>query len=113
MLALLVIAFLAGLGWVIALFAPYSAYGRIVQNLLGPVWAAANNLLASAAESADSYAFYRTEVWVRSWPVFTVAVVSLVVLAVLAWRTAVHTATPSAPSAQSSDSSPAFHGCGP
>ncbi len=86
MLALLVIAFLAGLGWVVALFAPYSAYGRIVQNLLGPVWAAANNLLASAAESADSYAFYRTEVWVRSWPVFTVAVVSLVVLAVLAWR---------------------------
>ena len=86
MLALLVIAFLAGLGWVVALFAPYSAYGRIVQNLLGPVWAAANNLLASAAESADSYAFYRTEVWVRSWPVFTVAVVTLVVLAVLAWR---------------------------
>ena len=86
MLALLIIAFLAGLGWVVALFAPYSAYGRIVQNLLGPVWAAANNLLASAAESADSYAFYRTEVWVRSWPVFTVAVVTLVVLAVLAWR---------------------------
>lgn len=86
MLALLIIAFIAGLGWVVALFAPYSAYGRIVQNLLGPVWAGANNLLASAAESADSYAFYRTEVWVRSWSVFTVAVVTLIVLAVLAWR---------------------------
>ncbi len=86
MLALLFAAFIVGLGWVVALFAPYSAYGRIVQNLLGPLWAGANNLLASAAESADSYAFYRTEVWVRSWSVFAVAVVTLVVLAVLAWR---------------------------
>lgn len=86
MLALLIVAFIAGLGWVVALFAPYSAYGRIVQNLLGPVWAGANNLLASAAESADSYTFYRTDVWVRSWSVFAVAVVTLIVLAVLAWR---------------------------
>jgi len=85
-LALLIVAMIAGLGWIVALFAPYSAYGRIVQNLLGPVWAWGNNILADIAEQHQSYAFYTTEVWVRSWITFGVAAGTLVLLAVLSWR---------------------------
>jgi len=76
----------AGFTGVAALLAPYSSYGRIVQNLLQPVYIGANNLLARAAEHYDSYAFYTQDVWIRSGLVFAVAVVSLLVVGVLAYR---------------------------
>ncbi len=85
-LGVFVIALAAGVGSLVELLAPYSAYGRIASNLFAPVWSWGNNLLAYMAERADSYAFYQTEVWLKSLPVFIVAAVSFVVLTVLAWR---------------------------
>lgn len=85
-LALFVLAIVLGIGSFVALLAPYSSYGRIAQNLLGPIWGVGNNALADVAEDAGSYAFAHTEVWVASWSVFAVAAVTFVVLAVLAWR---------------------------
>lgn len=85
-LAVFIAAMIAGIGSLAALLAPYSSYGRIVQNLLSPLWRWGNNLLAYLAERADSYAFYRTEVWIRSTATFVVAALSLAVIAVLAWR---------------------------
>ena len=85
-LALFVVALVAGFASIALLIAPYSAYGRIAQNLLAPLWGWGNNLLAYFAERADSYAFYSTEVWIRNFTTLGVAVVTLVVLAVLAWR---------------------------
>lgn len=86
MLALFVMALLAGIGSFVALLAPYSAYGRIAQNLLAPLWGWGNNLLAAWAEHAESYTFYRTEVWMRAGSTFAVAVITLVVLAILSYR---------------------------
>lgn len=85
-LGVFIVAMVAGFGGLAALIAPYSAYGRIVSNLLAPVWQWANNGLAYLAERADSYAFYETEIWIKSMPVLLVAAVTLVVLIVLAWR---------------------------
>ena len=85
-LGLFVIALVAGAGSLAALLAPYSAYGRIAGNLFQPLWQWGNNLLAYIAERADSYAFYETEVWLKSLPTFIIAVVTFVVLAVLAGR---------------------------
>lgn len=76
----------AGFGAVALLVAPYSAFGRIAQNLFAPLWKWGNNLLAFIAERVDSYAFYSTEVVVGSWATFAVAAVTLIILAVLAWR---------------------------
>lgn len=76
----------AGIGSLVALLAPYSAYGRIAQNLLAPLWGWGNNLLAYFAERIDSYAFYRTNVWVRSAATFAVAAATFALIAVLAWR---------------------------
>ena len=45
-----------------------------------------NNLLAYLAERADSYAFYETEVWMKSLPTFIIASLTFVVLIILAWR---------------------------
>ena len=85
-LALFVAAIIAGIGSAVALLAPYSAYGRIAQNLLSPIWIGANNILAYFAERADSYAFYTAPVWIRSISTFAIAVVTLLVVAILAWR---------------------------
>lgn len=86
MLVVMVAAFVLGVGSVVALLAPYSAYGRIAGNLFQPIYILGNNILASIAASVDSYAFYSTDVWIRSVATFAVAAVTFVVLAVLAWR---------------------------
>lgn len=86
MLALLVIALVAGIGSFVALLDPYGAYGRIAQNLFAPLWGWGNNLLAYMAERMDSYAFYEKEVWIKSLPTFIVAAVTFVAVVVLAWR---------------------------
>lgn len=85
-LAMGVIAFVLGLSTIVQLLAPYSAFGRIATNLLQPVYVAGNNVLASIAEHYDSYAFYHTDLWLRSGISLGIATVTLVVLAVLAWR---------------------------
>ena len=85
-LVVFVLAFVAGIGSLFQLLAPYSAYGRIATMIFQPIWALGNNVLAFLAERADSYAFYSVDVWMKSLPVFIIAVVTLVVLFVLAWR---------------------------
>lgn len=85
-LVLFVIALVAGLNALVTLLAPYSAYGRMVQSLLAPVWQWGNNLLAWIAERQDSYAFVTKDVWLKSLPTLIVAAVTFVVVVVLAWR---------------------------
>lgn len=85
-LVIFIATLVAGFGAVALLVAPYSAFGRIAQNLFAPLWKWGNNLLAFIAERVDSYAFYSTEVIVGSWATFAVAAVTLIILAVLAWR---------------------------
>ena len=85
-LALFIVAFIAGIGSLVALLAPYSSYGRIAQNIFQPVYIFGNNLMAWVAERVDSYAFYSREVWMRSLPTFIIATITLVGIGVLAWR---------------------------
>ena len=86
LLGVFIVALVAGIGSVVQLLAPYSAFGRIATMLLQPVWKTGNNILASVAESMDSYAFYSVDVWMKSLPVFIIAAATVVVLLVLAWR---------------------------
>ena len=75
-----------GAGTLVQLLAPYSTFGLIATNLLQPVYQAGNNVLAAIAEHYDSYAFYHSDVWLRSGISLGIAVVMLVILALLAWR---------------------------
>ena len=86
LLVLFIIALVAGVGSFFQLLAPYSSYGRIATMIFQPLWMLGNNVLAVIAERADSYAFYSVDVWIKSLPVFIIALVTLVVLFVLAWR---------------------------
>jgi polyferredoxin len=83
---LFVVCLVAGIQVVVAFLAPYSAYGRMVQELLQPIYLWGNNLLALIAERVGSYAFYEKEVWMRSLPTFIIALVTLGIIIVLAFR---------------------------
>ena len=83
---MMLISLVLGGGTIVQLLAPYSAFGRICTNLLQPVWMAGNNLLAAIAEHYDSYAFYHTNIWMRALPSLIIAAITLIILAVLAWR---------------------------
>ena len=83
---MMLISLVLGGGTIVQLLAPYSAFGRICTNLLQPVWMAGNNVLAAIAEHYDSYAFYHTNIWMRALPSLIISIVTLVILAVLAWR---------------------------
>ena len=85
-LVLFIVALVANVAWVAALIEPYSAYGRMVNNMLSPLYLWGNNLLAYFAERADSYAFYSVDVWMKSAITLSVAAVTFVVIFVLAWR---------------------------
>ena len=86
MLAVMVVAIAAGIGSLVALLAPYSSFGRIATHLLQPLYMGVNNVLASLAERADSYAFYSVDVWLRTLPTLIIAALTFVVLFILAWR---------------------------
>ena len=85
-LAIFIITLIAGVSFIATLFAPYSAYGRIANNLFQPIWLWGNNLFAHLAERIDSYAFYDVEVWMKSLPTFIIAAATFVILILLAWR---------------------------
>ena len=86
MLVLFIAALVAGVHVVVVLLAPYSAYGRMVQTLLQPVYIWGNNLLAYFAERVGSYAFYEKAVWTRSLPAVIVAAVTFVVIFLLSFK---------------------------
>ena len=86
MLGVMIVALVAGVSSIVQLLAPYSAYGRIATMIFQPVWKAGNNVLASIAEHFDSYAFYSTDIWMKSLPTLIIAAATLVLLFILAWK---------------------------
>ena len=86
-LVLFIVAFVAGIGVVWQLLAPYGSYGRMVTMLLQPVVKWVNNGLALLAERMDSYAFYHVDVLIPSFGVVTaIAALTFIILGGLAWR---------------------------
>ena len=86
MLGIFVVTLVLGIPAIFGLLSPYSSYGRIAQNLFQPIYLGINNIFASIAERMDSYAFYSTDVWIRSLPTFIVALVTFIIVFVLAWK---------------------------
>ena len=85
-LVLFIVAMALGIHSLAILIAPYSAYGRIASNLFAPLYQWTNNLFAWMSERAGNYAFYSTEVWLKSLPTFIVAAVTFVVIFIMAWK---------------------------
>ncbi|MDU1890840.1 MAG: 4Fe-4S dicluster domain-containing protein [Dysgonomonas sp.] len=81
-----ILAIIMGVSAIVSVLDPYAAYGRMAFNLITPVYRLGNNLLALISEQVGSYAFYSTEVWIKSWIVFGVAIATLIIITILAWR---------------------------
>jgi len=86
MTVLFIAALIAGVSVIVAILDPYAAYGRMASNFFSPLYRWGNNLLAIIAEKVDSYAFYSTDVRIKGWSAFGVAVVTLFAVGILAWR---------------------------
>lgn len=88
--SVVLVAFVAlivcGLMPLASLIAPYSAFGRMAEAFLSPLYRLGNNALALVAEHFDSYAFYTTDVWVKAGATLAVAALTFIVISVLAWR---------------------------
>ncbi len=67
------------------LLEPYSAFGRIIQNLVSPLCMAGNNALAWLAKQLGSDWFREVPIWVRSGAVFGIAQGTFLLIALLAW----------------------------
>ena len=84
-LVIFIASLLAGIGSIVALLAPYSAFGRIIQSVVQPGYLAINNLIADWAAKHEIYSVYHMEVWIKSLPVLITAVATIVVLFIMAW----------------------------
>lgn len=85
-LAVFVVCLIIGFAPVTTLLAPYSAYGRIVNSLFRPLYDLLINGLAAIESNFDSYLFSDVEIWMRSVTTFIIALLTLGILGVLAWR---------------------------
>ena len=85
-LGVFILALIIGFAPLTTLFAPYSAYGRIVNSLFKPLYDLLNNWLASMDAAHDRYNFTEVQIWTRSVTTFVVALLTLLILAFLAWR---------------------------
>ena len=82
----IIIAAVAHTGIIVSLIDPYAIYGRFATGILNPLYKLGNNLLAYFAERADSYAFYSTDVWLKSISSLVISIVMMIIIVVLAWR---------------------------
>ncbi len=83
---LVIMAFFVGYNFIVSIFDPYAAYGRMTNTFLQPIYEYANNFFAYLARRADSYAFYQTEIVFQDGAVLIIAIVSFVVVSIMAWR---------------------------
>ena len=89
MLALFIVAIIAGIHIIVAVMAPYSAYGRIASNIIAPIyhWSElGSGIFEEWSERAATYRAYDTEIWIKSIPVFIIAVSTFIITFMLAWQ---------------------------
>ena len=85
-LAVFVIAMVIGFAPLTTVFAPYGAYGRIVNSLFKPLYDLLHNRIARLDAANGGYGFSEVQIWTRSVTTFVVALSTLLLLAVVAWR---------------------------
>jgi len=85
-LGVFILALIIGFAPITTVFEPYSAYSRIVNSMFKPLYDMLNNWLAGIDAANDRYKFTEVQIWTRSVTTFIVAILTLLILAFLAWR---------------------------
>ena len=84
--AVFAVCLIIGFAPVTTLLAPYSAYGRVVNSLFRPLYDLLGNGMAAIESNYDSYLFTEVQLWMRSVTTFVIALLTLIILGILAWR---------------------------
>ena len=85
-LAVFIVCLIVGFAPVTTLLAPYSTYGRIVNSIFRPLYDLLQNGLALIDTHFEWYLIPEAELWLRSVTTLVVALLTLALLGVLAWR---------------------------
>lgn len=85
-LGVTVAAFFGGFTVLLALLDPYSAYGRMINGVIKPIYMGANNLLESILSSYGNYTLYKVDASIWSVSSFAIGLATLIVIGYLAWR---------------------------
>lgn len=85
-LSVAIISILSGFTFILGLLDPYSAYGRIAVHVFKPVYMTGNNLLESVFARFDNYTFYQVDTSILSISSFLIAIITLLIIVVLAWK---------------------------
>lgn len=72
-LAVFIVAIVMGFTSLACIIEPYSAFGKMVNNLIQPLYLGVNNKLAAYAEAHDSYQFYAIDNNMASWTMLYVS----------------------------------------
>ena len=83
-LVLFLVLLVAGFNGIALLVAPYSAYGRMANALLQPIYIWANNGIAGIAASNDNYDFYAVDPHLMVTPLLIVAAITFIIIVTLA-----------------------------
>lgn len=85
-LGIIIITFALGFSVLLGLLDPYSSYGRMAVYLIKPIYQTGNNLLESFFSSFENYTFYRVEIIILSLSSFIIAVLTFLVIVIMAWK---------------------------
>mgnify|MGYP003309138049 CR=1 FL=1 len=84
-LAAFIVSIVMGFTSIACIIEPYSAFGKMVNNLFQPLYRGINNQLALYAEAHDSYRFYAVDNTVASWTMLCISGGICLLLAVLSF----------------------------
>lgn len=84
-LAVVLIAFLAGFSLLLGLLDPYGIFGRIVLHIFKPAYLAGNNVLADTLSASGGMQFYRVPIYFLSVSALVVSLFSLAVVGWMSW----------------------------
>ncbi len=83
---IVVLAILCRFTVILGLLDPYSAFGRMVVNVLKPVYMMGNNALESVFSTFNNYTFYQVDASVLDWASFGIGLATLLTIGYLAYR---------------------------
>jgi polyferredoxin len=84
-LVITILAFLASSSLLVVFFDPYSIFGRLMTQLIRPLFIAANNVLVVPIAHVGVYSMYRVEQMPFNLMVFVVSALFFVLVAVMSW----------------------------
>ncbi len=85
-LVVLAVSWLLGFTFLVGLLEPYSAYGRMADEILKPLYILGNNLFAWISERTGSYRFFKVILSLKSVTSLVVAILTLLIVGHIAYH---------------------------